>query len=73
MIPYVSGSGARRPEPRLPGRAEHALDVDPWRNWHWLAPPPSDSHRQVLAMYQEQPGKQTNKQIVMILLIFFSY
>ena len=54
--PYVSGSRARRPEPRLPGRAEHALDVDSRRDRHWLPPPPPDSHRQVLALHQEQPG-----------------
>ena len=45
-----------RPQPRLPSRAKHPLDADSWWHRHRSAPPPSDSHRQVLEVHQEQPG-----------------
>ena len=61
MSLYIAGSRPWRPKPRLPSRAEHAVDVDSRRNWHWPSSSPSDSHRQVLEMYQEQPGTETDQ------------
>ena len=59
MTLYVTGSGPWRPKPRLSSRAKYAVDVDSRRNWYRSSSPPADSHRQVLEMYQEQPGTET--------------
>ena len=54
------------------------MDVDSRRDGHWLAPPPPDSHRQVLAMHQKQPGIHNaqctsgeHKQMIKNFIIFF--
>ena len=63
MSLYIAGSRPWRPKPRLSSRAEHAVDVDSRRNWHWPSSSPPDSHRQVLEMYQEQPGTETDQNL----------